>query len=198
MSNRPVSRGPAGKQVALKVSQAWGGLAKHRPLLDAILQWTPPTSPKWDSVLPATVPAGASPSRFDPSATTFLPRNFGVRVKHFPRRNAKNPPTARIYNGEIQTKLPERLTRGFRNTFNPRGSHPSRYTIRNQFGYFQKMVGLVRFELGINFSLTAHLQLLAKYGKTLAYRNTYTGFRQADGAFGFPAFRTGIEEKSSL
>jgi hypothetical protein len=37
--------GLAGKQVALKLSHAWGGLAKHRPLLDAILQWTPPTSP---------------------------------------------------------------------------------------------------------------------------------------------------------
>jgi len=53
--------GLAGKQVALKLSQAWGGLAKHRPLLDAILQWTPLTSPKLDAVLPATVPAGASP-----------------------------------------------------------------------------------------------------------------------------------------
>jgi len=53
--------GLAGKQVALKLSQAWGGLAKQRQLLDAILQWTPLTSPKLDSVLPATVPAGASP-----------------------------------------------------------------------------------------------------------------------------------------
>ena len=60
------------------------------------------------------------------------------------------------------------------------------------------MVGLVRFELGINFSLTAQLQLLAKYGKLRTLRNTYKGFRQADGTFGFPAFGTGIEEKSSL
>ena len=30
-------------------------------LLDAILQWTPLTSPKLDAVLPAAVPAGASP-----------------------------------------------------------------------------------------------------------------------------------------
>ena len=53
--------GLIGKQTALKLSEAWGGLAKHRPLLDAVLQWSPPTSPKLDSVLPQTVPEGASP-----------------------------------------------------------------------------------------------------------------------------------------
>ncbi len=53
--------GLIGKQTALKLSEAWGGLAKHRPLLDAVLQWSPPTSPKLDSGLPQTVPAGASP-----------------------------------------------------------------------------------------------------------------------------------------
>ena len=53
--------GLIGKQTALKLSQAWGGLAKHRPLLDVVLQWSPPTPPKLDCVLPQTVPAGASP-----------------------------------------------------------------------------------------------------------------------------------------
>ena len=53
--------GLIGKQPALKLSQAWGGLAKHRPLLDAVLQWAPSTPPKLDCVLAQTVPAGASP-----------------------------------------------------------------------------------------------------------------------------------------
>ena len=53
--------GLIGKQTALKLSQAWGGLAKHRPLLDAVLQWAPSTPPKLDCVLAQTVPAGASP-----------------------------------------------------------------------------------------------------------------------------------------
>jgi hypothetical protein len=53
--------GLIGKQTALRLSQAWGGLSKHRPLLDAVLQWRPPTSPKLDSLLPQTIPAGASP-----------------------------------------------------------------------------------------------------------------------------------------
>jgi hypothetical protein len=38
--------GHVGKQLALKLSQAWGGLAKHKPLLEAILQWPRQTSPK--------------------------------------------------------------------------------------------------------------------------------------------------------
>ena len=36
----------AGKQLALRLSQAWGGLAKHKPLLEAVLQWPKLTSPK--------------------------------------------------------------------------------------------------------------------------------------------------------
>ena len=36
----------AGKQVALKLSAAWGGLAKHKPLLEAVLEWPKLTSPK--------------------------------------------------------------------------------------------------------------------------------------------------------
>jgi hypothetical protein len=53
--------GLVGKQTALRLSQAWGGPAKHRPLLDAVLRWSPPTSPKLDCVLAPPVPAGASP-----------------------------------------------------------------------------------------------------------------------------------------
>ena len=38
--------GHAGKQLALKLSEAWGGLAKHKPLLEAVLEWPWLTSPK--------------------------------------------------------------------------------------------------------------------------------------------------------
>jgi len=38
--------GRAGKELVMKLSQAWGGLAKHKPLLEAVLQWPKLTSPK--------------------------------------------------------------------------------------------------------------------------------------------------------
>jgi hypothetical protein len=38
--------GQVGKTVALKLSAAWGGLAKHKPLLEAVLRWPEATSPK--------------------------------------------------------------------------------------------------------------------------------------------------------
>jgi hypothetical protein len=38
--------GHAGKQLALKLSEAWGGLAKHKPLLEAVLNWPKLTAPK--------------------------------------------------------------------------------------------------------------------------------------------------------
>jgi len=38
--------GQAGKELALKLSAAWGGLAKHKPLLEAVLRWRELTSPK--------------------------------------------------------------------------------------------------------------------------------------------------------
>jgi len=41
--------GLVGKQIALKLSTAWGGLAKHQPLLAAVLTWQNPTPPKLDS-----------------------------------------------------------------------------------------------------------------------------------------------------
>ncbi|MEN9635128.1 MAG: hypothetical protein RL077_3532 [Verrucomicrobiota bacterium] len=54
-----------------------------------------------------------------------ISRGFQSRsVKHFPGETPKNLPTAWISNGEIRTKLPKRLTRGFRNTFNPRDIIP--------------------------------------------------------------------------
>jgi hypothetical protein len=41
--------GLVGKQIAIKLSQAWGGLSKHKHFIDAALQWRPPTPPKLDS-----------------------------------------------------------------------------------------------------------------------------------------------------
>ena len=38
--------GHAGKELALKLSAAWGGLAKHKPLLEAVLAWPKLPSPK--------------------------------------------------------------------------------------------------------------------------------------------------------
>jgi Transposase DDE domain group 1 len=38
--------GQAGKELVLRLSEACGGLAKHKPLLEAILQWPSLTSPK--------------------------------------------------------------------------------------------------------------------------------------------------------
>jgi hypothetical protein len=40
--------GRAGHISVLRISSAWGGFDKHKPLLEAILQWVPPTSPKLD------------------------------------------------------------------------------------------------------------------------------------------------------
>ena len=41
--------GRAARKPVLHISAAWGGIEKHKPLLDAILQWRKPTSPKLDS-----------------------------------------------------------------------------------------------------------------------------------------------------
>lgn len=38
--------GRVGKRLVLKLSQAWGGVAKHKPLLEAVLQWPNLASPK--------------------------------------------------------------------------------------------------------------------------------------------------------
>lgn len=38
--------GRIGKQAALKLSAAWGGLAKHKPLVDTVFDWPNATSPK--------------------------------------------------------------------------------------------------------------------------------------------------------
>jgi len=38
--------GQVGKAVALKLSAAWGGLAKHKPLLEEVLRWPEAMSPK--------------------------------------------------------------------------------------------------------------------------------------------------------
>ena len=56
--------GLVGKQIALKLSTAWGGLAKHKPLLDAVLTWQTPTPPKFDSERSTLL--NASPPPLDP------------------------------------------------------------------------------------------------------------------------------------
>lgn len=53
--------GLVGKQVAIKLSQAWGGLSKHKPLIDAALRWERPTPPKLDSDLSTLRVLSASP-----------------------------------------------------------------------------------------------------------------------------------------
>jgi hypothetical protein len=53
--------GMIGKQVVLKLSQAWGGLAKHKPLLEAVLQWPKSTPPKLDLSGPEIAPAAGGP-----------------------------------------------------------------------------------------------------------------------------------------
>jgi hypothetical protein len=44
--------GRAGRKAVLYLSNAWGGIEKHKPLIEAILQWPPPTSPKLDQLDP--------------------------------------------------------------------------------------------------------------------------------------------------
>lgn len=41
-------------QMVVRLSAAWGGLKKHKPLLGAILQWSKPTTPKFESAQPPT------------------------------------------------------------------------------------------------------------------------------------------------
>jgi hypothetical protein len=53
--------GSAGRQVVLKLSQAWGGLKKHKPLLEAVLQWSKSTPPKLDLSGHQLVPADCGP-----------------------------------------------------------------------------------------------------------------------------------------
>jgi len=51
--------GNAARKAVLHLSTAWGGVDKHKPLLEAILQWSPPTSPKLDPLTPFTQTANA-------------------------------------------------------------------------------------------------------------------------------------------
>ena len=36
-----------GREMVIKLSAAWGGLGKHKPLVDATLDWLKAASPKW-------------------------------------------------------------------------------------------------------------------------------------------------------
>jgi hypothetical protein len=53
--------GVVGKQTALKLSQAWGGLKKHKPLVEAVLRWPNSTPPKLDLAGAEIAPAGGGP-----------------------------------------------------------------------------------------------------------------------------------------
>ena len=52
--------GSAARKAVLHLSSAWGGLEKHKPLLEAILQWPTPTSPKLDSSQSPLASSGAT------------------------------------------------------------------------------------------------------------------------------------------
>jgi hypothetical protein len=52
--------GRSGRQVVLHLSASWGGLAKHKPLLDAVLGWRAATSPK---LVPPEDQAACAPCR---------------------------------------------------------------------------------------------------------------------------------------
>jgi hypothetical protein len=41
--------GRAARKPVILISQAWGGLQKHIALIESVLEWKIPTSPKWDS-----------------------------------------------------------------------------------------------------------------------------------------------------
>jgi Transposase DDE domain group 1 len=43
--------GRAGRRLVIHLSESWGGLKTRIPLLDSILKWEIPTSPKLESVL---------------------------------------------------------------------------------------------------------------------------------------------------
>jgi len=61
--------GLIGKQIALKLSSAWGGLAKHKPVLDAVLSWIHPALPKLDSAPITGTFAASIPSSTPPPFT---------------------------------------------------------------------------------------------------------------------------------
>ena len=43
--------GRAGRRLVLHLSQSWGGLKIRNPLIDKILSWEIPTSPKLDTAI---------------------------------------------------------------------------------------------------------------------------------------------------
>ena len=43
--------GRAGRRLVIHLSESWGGLQKRIPLLDSILKWQIPTSPKLETVV---------------------------------------------------------------------------------------------------------------------------------------------------
>jgi len=73
--------GLIGKQIAIKLSLARGGLVMHKPLLDAVLLCIPPTPPKLD-LAPTTGSFAAAITGFNPPHLLMKsPGYFGFRVK---------------------------------------------------------------------------------------------------------------------
>jgi len=52
--------GRAGRQTVLHLSEAWGGLVKHKPLIDSILAWKMPTSPKLNNAQDPSPPSSST------------------------------------------------------------------------------------------------------------------------------------------
>jgi len=73
--------GLIGKQIAIKLSLAWGGLVKHKPLLYAVLLWIASTPPKLDLAPTTGSSAVAIPGSTPPYFLMKSPGNFGFRVK---------------------------------------------------------------------------------------------------------------------
>lgn len=53
--------GVMGRQMVIKLSAAWGGIAKHKPLVDSALNWVKTASPKLDSPGPNCAPLAGGP-----------------------------------------------------------------------------------------------------------------------------------------
>jgi len=73
--------GLIGKQIAIKLSLASGGLVKHKPLLDAVSLWISPTPPKLDLAPTTGSSAAPIPLSNPPHFLMKSPGYFGFRVK---------------------------------------------------------------------------------------------------------------------
>jgi hypothetical protein len=67
--------GRSGRQFVLHLSAIWGGLAKHKPLLDAILGWRNSSSPK---LIPPEDQVACAHAEFDHSHSLNLAYGFSA------------------------------------------------------------------------------------------------------------------------